>query len=96
MFVHMVGRHLAGNFAGGGASHAVRHHQQGPLGSQFVLAYLWKERGILVRQVSHQERVFIVLSLLADIRSSEDRDLYGVFLPSEETHGRCPPCRSVT
>src|SRR5690242_3681321 len=68
------GRHLACELAGGRATHAVRHDEQGAALPHVMRTNGRLERGFAAREIGHQEAVFVVVASPAEVGLAEDLD----------------------
>src|SRR5690348_9963696 len=68
------GRHLACELAGGRATHAVRHDEQGAALPHVMRPNGRLERGFAAREIGHQEPVFVVVASPPEVGLAEDLD----------------------
>ena len=67
-----IHRHLAGDLAGGGAAHAVGHHEEGAAGPDLVIAHVGLEAGMAGAEIRDEERVLVVIARAAEVGLAED------------------------
>ncbi len=69
-----VGRHGAGELAGGRAAHAVRNNEERPTLTQPMLPHIRHQGGLAARKIGHEEGVLVVLPAPPHVRAGEYAD----------------------